>query len=190
MKSTLRWLYPEGASIIDAMLFSREEVSSTQDEFTEIANKHLTILDQIHDILKAPEITHPWWHIYLREEEKPFLVCYPFGLAKTKPYNVRMCMDRCENKEIYEVEIAIRYNLPGSGYTNIFRPIICDGYLSVVDYHSVAASTQAIFHSLFPDHTANMMRYNPEVLFDSVSDYSSQRTILPVYNTHRKKALQ
>lgn len=190
MKSTLRWLYPEGASIIDAMLFSRDETSNTQAEFVEIATRHLDILDQIHDVLQPPQIEYPWWHIYVREAQKPFLVSYPFGLAKTKPYNVRLCMDQAEHKDIYEVEIAIRYNLPESGYTNVFRPILCDGYLSVVDYPSVAASTQAIFHSLFPQHTAYLMRYNPEVLFDSVSDYSSQKTILPSYNTHKRKAVK
>jgi hypothetical protein len=190
MKSTLRWLYPEGASIIDAMLFSRDGSSNTQEEFAQLSEKHLSILDQIHDVFQPPQIVFPIWHIFVRENAMPFMVSYPFGLSKAKPYNVRLSMDQAENKDIYEVEIAIRYNLVGSGYTNVFRPIICDGYLSVVDYPSVAAATQAIFHSLFPEHTAQLMRYNPECLFNSVSDYSSQRTILPAYNTHKRKAVK
>lgn len=187
MKTTLRWLYPEGASIIDAMLFSREDDES-RAKFAEIADQHLKILDTIHLTCNPPEIQFPVWHITMRERAKPFMVCYPFGLSKTKPYNVRLSMDQHEDPAIYEVEVAIRYNI-GYGTSNIFRPILLDGYTHVVqDYLSVAASTQAIFHTLFPEHTAWLMRYNPECLFDSVSDYSSQASILPTYNTHTAKA--
>lgn len=186
MKTTLRWLDPEGASIIDAMLFSVEDDAS-RTKFTEIAEQHHKILDTIHLTCNPPEIVYPNWHITLRERAKPFMVSYPFGLSKAKPYNVRLSMDQGENPLIYEVEVAIRYNI-GYGTNHMFRPIILDGYLDAVDFMSVAASTQAIFHSLFKEHTDWLMRYNPECLFNSVSDYSSQNTILPAYNTHNVKA--
>lgn len=189
MKSTLRWLYPEGASIIDAMLFERDD-DTKKSEFAEMAEKHLSILDQIHAIHYPPAIDFPLWHIYVREGAIPFLVSYPFGLSRSKPYNVRLVIDQCStDHNIYDYELSIRYNINSAGNTNIFRPIILDGYWNVKDYNSLAATAQSIFHSLFKEHTSVLMRYNPEYLFQSVADYSSQRTILPAYNTQKRKVV-
>lgn len=189
MKSTLRWLYPEGASIIDAMLFKRED-ESTKNEFAEMTEKHVGILEQIHLVARPPEIVYPCWHIYVREGSRPFMVSYPFGLSRTQPYNVRLVLDQCSTDDnIYDYELCIRYNIANTGNTNIFRPILLEGFVNAKDYISLAAIAQSIFHSLFREHTKNLMRYNPEYLFQSVADYSSQRTILPAYNTQKRKVV-
>jgi hypothetical protein len=185
MKTTLRWIYPEGASIVDAMLFSREEEkpSSIADRWL---SRHVDTLAGISMKHQMPTIAYPYWHIYLREKSKPFIVSYPFGLNRTAAYNVRITIDQSLDPEIYEIEISARYNINRNGH--IFYPILVNGYTHVVDYISLAASAQSAFHGLFPDSTHSIAFANYDSLYDSVADYSSQTSILPQYNTHKLKA--
>lgn len=180
MKNTLKWIYPEGASIIDAMLFTRalERVDDT-------LILHRRYIDSIHDSIEAPAIMFPHWNIFMRENDKPFMVSYPFGLNPRLPYNVRLVCDLWNEakNDYYQSTIDVRYNLSATGHRSYHR-LVKDKYENVQDYISLAASAQATFHSIFTEQSQNPLFWDSDKLLESVSEYSSQNTILPYYNSH------
>lgn len=182
MKNTLKWLYPEGASIIDAMLFTR-----ALERLDDTLILHRRYIDSIHDSIEAPPIVFPHWNLFMRENSKPFMVSYPFGLNARLPYNVRLVCDvwssntSVENQ--YQSTVDIRYNLSATGHKSYHR-LVKDKYENVQDYVSLAASAQASFHAIFTEQSNNQICWANDDVIDSVSDYSCQNTILPFYNAH------
>ena len=185
MKRILKWVYPEGAAIIDAMLFS---APVKQSDDTLILHKRY--IDSIHETVIAPSIIYPHWHLFMRDDRKPFMVSYPFGLDTKSPYNVRViCDDFATLKGLsssYKTTIDIRYNLSATGHKS-YHQLVKNQYDNVVDYVSLAASAQASFHGIFVEQSRNSIYWNEYDFIDNVSEYSSQQTILPVYHTHTQK---
>lgn len=184
MKKILKWVYPEGAAIIDAMLFS-QPVTQKDDALI----LHKRYLESIHDNIVAPRIIYPHWHLFMRDDGKPFMVAYPFGLSNKQPYNVRVLCDVYsylkQHESYYKTAIDIRYNLSATGHKAYYQ-LVMNQYENVVDYVSLAASAQATFHSIFTEQSRNSVYWNDYDFVDNIGEYSSQPTILPYYQTHSK----
>lgn len=180
--TVLKWLYPEGAAIIDAMLFTR-----ALERIDDTLILHRRYIDSIHNTVIAPMIMFPHWHLFMREDGKPFMVSYPFGLNNKLPYNVRLVCDAWSvirgHEGYYSSTIDIRYNLSATGHRSYHR-LVKDKYENVQDYISLAASAQAAFHSIFSEQSQNPIFWATDDVKDSVSDYSAQNTVLPYYNNH------
>lgn len=127
----------------------------------------------------------------MREDNKPFMLAYPFGLSRKIPYNVRMFIDEYVDEssgnsvsDLYVMAIDIRYNskiVPGQ---RKYHTLITDRYDNAKDFVSLAASAQATFHSIFREHSKAEAFLAMTSMYDSVGDYSSQPTCLPFYNAH------
>jgi len=187
MKNTLTWAHPTSAYIIDCLMFT--SFKETEDGVIE---KHLTHLNEIHRRIAPSKIIFPVWNIWMREATRPFMIAYPFGLSTKQPYVVRMVIDEAEhNHDVsaheYVTTIDIRYNVKGVSNHKKFHTLCTDRYDDAKDFVSLAASAQATFHGIFRQHSNELSFASDPRLIESVTDYSSQPSILPYYNAHQPK---
>jgi hypothetical protein len=179
----LRWIHPTGAAIIDALLFSQSS-GDVQDADADI--DHRSHIDRLHTEAALPTIIYPLWYITMNDQN-PFIVSYPLGCDRHHAYNVRLCLERIieypqkRNNE-YAMSMDIRYNR-GPSYRK-YHKLMSAHYEKAKDLLSLCASAQATFHQFFKDQTNDPEFLMNPILFDSVSDYSCQPSILPAYNTH------
>lgn len=175
------------ASIVDCLMFT----PATQNTRTSnpVVTKHLGHLDEIHRRTQPAKIIFPWWYVFLRDNHKPFMVAYPFGLATTQPYSVRLVIDEIYHSPIpqnlFVATIDIRYNVVMPAYQRKYHNLTSDRYDNAVDFVSLAASAQSTFHDIFREHSNAPEFVGDARLFQSIAEYSSQPSILPYYNAHK-----
>jgi hypothetical protein len=179
----LQWIHPTGAHIIDALLFTQP--SEVEDGVLE---RHRQFIASLHDKHLIPAIEYPQWYITMREPGHYFMVSYPFGCNRSQPYNVRLCIEEViefpPKSNVYKMSMDIRYNRAVTGNRK-YHTLVTDRYEKALDFVSLCASAQSTFHTFFKEQTDDPCFLMNTKLYDSVSDYSCQPSILPAYNTHQ-----